>query len=183
MATLLKLRYASCSFPSKPQLTSQCKLFHSIKPLFQNKPVILVINKIDIVRLSDLSEENRAYIDSITSDSTVTVVEASTYSEEGVMNVRNTACDALLAHRVEQKMRGNRIEAIANKVYVAMPAKRDEVDRAPFIPDAVKAREKYNKEDPERRTLERDVEQGMMHGEVFSADSRSEYSSLKRLRG
>ncbi|KAI9635649.1 P-loop containing nucleoside triphosphate hydrolase protein [Dioszegia hungarica] len=154
---------------------AQCKLFHSIKPLFQNKPVILVINKIDIVRLSDLSEENRAYIDSITSDSTVTVVEASTYSEEGVMNVRNTACDALLAHRVEQKMRGNRIEAIANKVYVAMPAKRDEVDRAPFIPDAVKAREKYNKEDPERRTLERDVEQGMMHGEVFSADSRKNY--------
>lgn len=90
------------------------------------------------------------------------------------MNVRNVACDALLAHRVEQKMRGNRIEAIANKVYVAMPAKRDEVDRAPFIPDSVKAREKYDKTDPERRTLERDVEQAMMHGEVFSMDTRSE---------
>ena len=28
----------------------------------------------------------------------------------------------------------------------------------PFIPDAVKGRKKYDKEDPERRRLERDIE-------------------------
>jgi nucleolar GTP-binding protein len=154
-------------------IEAQCKLFQSIKPLFTNKPVLLVINKIDIVRLADLSPENRSYVETITVDPTVTVVEASTYSEEGVMNVRNTACDLLLAHRVEQKMRGSRIEAIANKIHVAMPQKRDDVERTPFIPEAVKDRVKYDKMDPNRRTLERDIEQGMMGGEIFSMDVKS----------
>lgn len=165
---------ACCTHPRiRCSADSQCKLFQSIKPLFTNKPVLLVINKIDIIRLSDLSPENRAYVETITSDPSITVVEASTYSEEGVMNVRNTACDLLLAHRVEQKMRGTRIEAIANKIHVAMPQKRDDVERAPFIPDAVKGRVKYDKMDPERRVLEKDVEQGMMGGEIFSMDTKS----------
>jgi nucleolar GTP-binding protein len=158
----------------------QCKLFHSIKPLFSNKPTLLVINKIDIVRLSDLSPENRAFVESILADKTVTVVEASTYSEEGVVNVRNVACDALLAHRVEQKLRGNRIESVANKIHVAVPQKRDDVERAPFIPDAVKSRVKYDKEDPNRRKLERDEEQYLEHSGmgIFSADTKSTWHHL-----
>lgn len=154
----------------------QCKLFNSIKPLFQNRPVILVINKIDIVRLADLSAENRAYVDTITADKTVTVVETSTYSEEGVMDVRNVACDALLAHRVEQKLKGTRIDMVANKIHVAMPQKRDDVDRAPFIPDSVKSKVKYDKEDPMRARLERDDEQDLAHGAgVYSIDTKSEF--------
>lgn len=140
-------------------IEAQCKLFHSIKPLFANKPVVLVINKIDIVRLSDLSPDNRSYLDSILSDKDVLVVEASTYSEEGIMDVRNKACELLLAHRVEQKLRGHRIESVANKIHVAMPQKRDDVERTPFIPDAVKDRVKYDPEDPNRRKLEKDAEQ------------------------
>jgi nucleolar GTP-binding protein len=142
--------------------------------LFQNRPVILVINKIDIVRLSELSPENRAYVDTIISDKSVTVVETSTYSEEGVMDVRNVACDALLAHRVEQKLKGSRIEMVANKIHVAMPQKRDDVDRAPFIPDAVKSKVKYDKTDPTRARLERDDEQDLAHGAgVYSIDTKS----------
>ncbi|KAK8846579.1 hypothetical protein IAR55_005665 [Kwoniella newhampshirensis] len=158
-------------------IEAQCKLFHSIKPLFQNKPTILVINKIDIVRLSDLSAENRSYLDSIIADKSITVVEASTYSEEGVMNVRNTACDALLAHRVEQKLKGSRIEMVANKIHVAVPQKRDDVERKPFIPEAVKNKAKYDKTDPERRRLEKDAEQEMeLSGMgIFSADTKKNY--------
>lgn len=157
-------------------IEAQCKLFHSIKPLFQNRPVILVINKIDIVRLSDLSAENRAYVETITADKSVTVVEASTYSEEGVMDVRNTSCDALLAHRVEQKLKGTRIDMVANKIHVAMPQKRDDVDRAPFIPEGAKSRVKYDKEDPMRVRLERDDEQDLAHGAgVYSVDTKKHY--------
>ncbi|ORY24863.1 P-loop containing nucleoside triphosphate hydrolase protein [Naematelia encephala] len=154
---------------------AQCKLFHSIKPLFQNKPTILVINKIDVVRLSELSPDNRAFVDSIIADKSVTVVEASTYSEEGVIDVRNKSCDALLAHRVEQKLKGSRIEAVANKIHVAMPVKRDDVDRAPFIPEAAKNRTKYDKTDPNRPRTERDVEQALDGIDVYSVDMKKNY--------
>ena len=33
----------------------------------------------------------------------------STLTKDGVSEVQNTACDALLAHRVEQKMAGNKV--------------------------------------------------------------------------
>ena len=134
---------------------------------------MLVVNKIDIVRLSDLDPDNRALLDTIRSDKSVIVVETSTYSEEGVIDVRNTACDALLAHRVEQKMRGNRIEAVANKIHVAMPQKRDDVERAPFIPEGVALRVRYDKDDPARRKTEKDVEQSMEGFEVYSTDMKS----------
>ncbi|KAE8542203.1 hypothetical protein D1P53_001688 [Cryptococcus gattii VGV] len=158
-------------------IEAQCKLFHSIKPLFQNKPTILVINKIDIVRLSDLSEENRSYVDTILADKSVTVVEASTYTEEGIMNVRNTACDALLAHRVEQKLQGSRIEMVANKIHVAIPQKRDDVERKPFIPDTVAHKVKYDKDDPNRPKTERDYEQELDHSGmgVYSVDMKKDY--------
>ncbi|ORX36156.1 putative nucleolar GTPase [Kockovaella imperatae] len=156
-------------------IEAQSKLFHSIKPLFLNKPVILVINKIDIVRMSELSPENRAFVDTILADKSVISVEASCYSEEGVMNVRNVACEALLAARVEQKLKGSRINAVANKIHVAMPVKRDDVERKPFIPDAVKDRKKYDKNDPDRRMLERDEEQALDGIDIFRADHRKGY--------
>ncbi|RXK39585.1 nucleolar GTP-binding protein [Tremella mesenterica] len=154
---------------------AQCKLFHSIKPLFQNKPTLLVINKIDIVRLSDLTPDNREFLDSILSDKSVTVVETSTYTEEGVIDVRNKACDILLAHRVEQKMRGTRIDHVANKIHIAMPQKRDDVERTPFIPDSAKNRVKYDKTDPDRRRLERDEEQEIENMRIFTQDLKKNY--------
>lgn len=150
-------------------------MFQSIKPLFLNKPTLLVINKIDIVRLTDLTPENRAYVDAILSDKTVTVVETSAYSEEGVMNVRDTACDALLAHRVEQKLKGNRLEQVANRIHVAVPQKRDDVERKPFIPEAAKNRVKYDKNDPDRIRLERDEEQALDGVGIFWTDLKSEH--------
>ena len=149
-------------------------MFHSIKPLFLNKPTLLVINKIDIVRLTDLPSETRSLVDTILSDKSVHLVETSCYTDEGVISVRNAACDALLAHRVEQKMRGNRIETVANKIHVAMPMKRDEVKREAFIPDIVKSMKKYDKEDPDRRRLERDEEQAMEGLGIFNQDRKSE---------
>jgi nucleolar GTP-binding protein len=133
-----------------------------------------VINKIDIVRLSDLHPDNRAYVDAILADPTITLVEASTYSEEGVMEVRNIACEALLAARVEQKLKGNRINAVANRIHVAMPIKRDDVERTPFIPEGVKDKKKYDKNDPDRIRLERDAEQEADGVAVFMADTKSE---------
>ena len=90
------------------------------------------------------------------------------------MDVRNTACDALLAHRVEVKLKGSKINQIANRIHVAMPKPRDDIVRAPFIPDVVKTRKKYDPGDPERRKLERDFEAEEGGPGVYNISLRSE---------
>lgn len=153
---------------------AQCKLFHSIKPLFAGKPTVLVINKIDVCRLDDLEPSNRALVDEIINGEDVSVVQASTYTEEGVMDVRSTACDALLAHRVEQKLKGSRIESVANKIHVAVPKARDTVERPAFIPPTVAGRVKYDKTDENRRRVERDDEVEMEGKGIYSTDLKSQ---------
>ncbi|KAG0148796.1 hypothetical protein CROQUDRAFT_669657 [Cronartium quercuum f. sp. fusiforme G11] len=137
---------------------AQCQLFHSIKPLFANKPKFLVVNKIDVCRLEDLDADRRQLIDEILKENDIHLLQVSCFSEEGVMEVRNAACDALLAHRVEAKERTKRVENVANRVRVAVPAKRDDVVREPFIPEAVLTKKKYDRNDPTRTILERDLE-------------------------
>ncbi|KAI0305475.1 P-loop containing nucleoside triphosphate hydrolase protein [Multifurca ochricompacta] len=136
----------------------QCKLFHSIKPLFSGKPTVLVINKIDVTRLEDLTSETRALVQEIIDIDGVQCVHVSCYSEEGVMDLKNKACDALLAQRVDAKLKGSKINTIINRIHVAQPKPRDGVVREPFVPEAIRLRKKYDKNDPDRRKLERDIE-------------------------
>jgi nucleolar GTP-binding protein len=119
---------------------------------------MVVVNKVDVMRLDDLPAESKALVDEILTLPDVQHVQISCYSDEGVMELKTKACDALLAHRVDSKLKGTKINAIANRIHVAQPKPRDEVVRAPFIPDGVKERRKYDKEDPERRRLMRDRE-------------------------
>ena len=153
---------------------AQCKLFHSIKPLFANKPVMLVMNKIDVTRLDDLSPENRALVDEIIASEGVLSVQTSCYSDEGVMDLKNKACDALLEHRVEAKLKGNKVNSILNRLHVAQPKARDDVVREPFIPEAVRSKKQYDKNDPERRRLERDIEAEEGGPGVYNINLKSE---------
>lgn len=86
----------------------------------------------------------------------ISVIETSTLTEEGVMQVKSEvrprtsgslrvregccmegvvvdswpcasqACDRLLAHRVDSKMKGKKVHDVLNRLHLAMPAKRDE---------------------------------------------------------
>ncbi|KAB5591297.1 Nucleolar GTP-binding protein [Ceratobasidium theobromae] len=156
-------------------IEAQVKLFHSIKPLFAGKPVVVVINKIDVVRLEDLQEEQRALVETVTKLTDVKTVQVSCVSDEGVTEVKTTACDLLLAHRVESKLRGTKINTVVNRIHVAMPMKRDDKERKPFIPDAVKERRKYDKEDPDRMKLERDLEAENGGAGVYNIDMRKNW--------
>jgi hypothetical protein len=152
------------------------KLFHSIKPLFANKPIMLVINKIDQVKPEDLPEEQRQMIQEIVEQDAATVVTMSCYLDEGVMQVRNASCDKLLAARVEMKMKGQKINDVINKIHLAEPVARDNVVRAPQIPAAAVNRPKFDIKDPNRRRLERDIEAENGGAGVFSADYKSKLS-------
>ncbi|KAL0956950.1 hypothetical protein HGRIS_003051 [Hohenbuehelia grisea] len=154
---------------------AQCKLFHSIKPLFANKPTVLVINKIDVTRLEDLHPDSRALVQEIIDMEGVQCVQVSCYSEEGVMDLKNKACDALLAHRVDSKLKGSKINSVINRIHVAQPKARDDVVRAPFIPDSVKDRKKYDKNDPDRRRLQRDIEAEEGGAGVYNMNMKEDY--------
>ena len=64
----------------------------------------------------------------------VTVIPMSTVSEEGIMNVKTEACEQLLAHRVEVKMKSKKVNDIVNRLHVATPTQRDNKARPPCIP-------------------------------------------------
>lgn len=87
----------------------QIKLFESIKPLFTNKPLMIVLNKVDVLRLDDLPPAKRAVLKPLEDDADLPVVEMSTITDFGVMDVKTQACDRLLAHRVEMKMRTKKV--------------------------------------------------------------------------
>ncbi|KAI9456549.1 P-loop containing nucleoside triphosphate hydrolase protein [Lactarius psammicola] len=154
---------------------AQCKLFHSIKPLFSGKPIMLVINKIDVTRLEDLSPDTRPLVQEIIDTDGVHCVQVSCYSEEGVMDLKNKACDALLAQRVDAKLKGSKINTIINRIHVAQPKPRDDVVREPFIPEAVKLRKKYDKNDADRPKLEKDIELEEGGAGVYNINLKKNY--------
>lgn len=67
----------------------QASLFHNIKPLFTSKPLLLVLNKSDLMRLADAPKEVKALVQSIL-DEGATMVEASNMNDEGIMDVKQT---------------------------------------------------------------------------------------------
>merc|ERR1712071_35671 len=152
-------------------IEQQVSLFESIKPLFANKPLIVVLNKIDIIRLEELKPEQKEVIQGFVKDN-VTVLEMSTLSEEGVMNVKTEACECLLAHRIEVKIKSKKVDSILNRLHVAMPKPRDQVVRPPVIPQ--KALEKrVSKAPKEKKRTERDLEVEL--GDDYSLDLKKNY--------
>lgn len=90
-------------------IEEQVKLFESIKPLFANKPLIIVVNKIDIIKLEELPADRRSALGEIESDKALSLIEMSTMSDVGVMEVKTEACEKLLSYRVDQKMRTKKV--------------------------------------------------------------------------
>ncbi|ESO96468.1 hypothetical protein LOTGIDRAFT_231795 [Lottia gigantea] len=150
-------------------LEQQMSLFKNIKPLFANKPLIVVLNKIDILTLDELEPEKKALFDEF-KDSDIPLLNMSTLTEMGVSEVRNEACDRLLLQRVESKIRSKKIQSVAHRLRVAMPSKRDGVDRPAFIPESVLAKRKAMEVDAPKRKLEKDIELEM--GDDYSLDLR-----------
>ncbi|KAK6180820.1 hypothetical protein SNE40_008803 [Patella caerulea] len=109
-------------------LEQQISLFKNIKPLFTNKPLIIVINKIDILTMDDLPPEKKELFTEF-EESSIPIICMSTLTEVGVMEVRSEACDRLLIQRVESKIRSKKVQGVAHRLRVAMPEKRDTTER------------------------------------------------------
>ena len=116
----------------------QVALFHSLQPLFSNKPLLVVANKSDLKRIEDLDPDDRRLIESMTPPtSTTRLMSMSNSTTDGVNSVMQAACDLLLQHRVERKIKSKRAAEVLNRISVAQPIKRDDKPRPTSIPASV----------------------------------------------
>lgn len=119
-------------------IESQCSLFRSIKPLFANKQLIVVVNKIDQQPWDTLDANKRVMVQSLVEESNnTTLMTMSNVSEQGVSEVKAAACDRLLAARVDSRVSGKKIEGVMNRLQVFHPARRDGARRDVCIPESV----------------------------------------------
>uniref|UniRef100_A0A0R3RVY6 Ribosomal RNA-processing protein 8 n=1 Tax=Elaeophora elaphi TaxID=1147741 RepID=A0A0R3RVY6_9BILA len=147
-------------------IEEQVALFESIRPLFVNKPVLIGLNKVDIVKRDELKMEKLERLKKL-EDNSVPMFELSTITQEGVMDLRNTACSHLLTQRVESKLQSRKLtveDGVLSRVFVAYPVPRDDKIRAPHIPEAVVKKKflastnVYNEKITGIRKLERQIE-------------------------
>ncbi|XP_013586018.1 PREDICTED: nucleolar GTP-binding protein 1 [Brassica oleracea var. oleracea] len=148
-------------------IAQQASLFHSLKSSFANKPLVIVCNKTDLVSVESLSEEDLKLIEEMKTEEAV-VLNMSTLTEEGVMAVKNSACEKLLDRRVEEKMKSRRVSDHLNRFHVAMPKLRDDKERLPCTPQVVM-------EAGEKRKTEKDLEDENGGAGVYSASLKKKY--------
>ena len=145
MQAIIALAHLTCSVlyfcdPSEQcgyTVEQQCSLFRSIKPLFANKQLIIVVNKVDQQPWETLDAERKNMIEALAKDANCSLMTMSNISEQGVSEVKNTACEKLLASRVDARVAGKKIEGVMNRLQVFHPTPRDSVERGPSLPDSV----------------------------------------------
>jgi len=146
-------------------IEQQSSLFHSIRALFADKQLVLVANKTDAKKVEDLDAGRKQLLEDMLSahrtngpggDEMAKMVEMSNVTEQGVADVKNLACDLLLAHRVEKRRAyqgGARVRDRLNRLVVtpsdgakqpalatAVPmTDGDDEERGVSIPASVKA--------------------------------------------
>lgn len=144
--------------------------------------VFVVLNKMDIKTFEDLEPEMQAELQDLTKSGEVELLRASCATQDGVQEVKNHVCERLLAERVSQKLKagtgsngaiGSRLSEVMARIHVAQPM--GGVTREAFIPEAVKNLKKYDKNDPERRVLARDIEEANGGAGVYNVDLRKDY--------
>ena len=144
--------------------------------------VFIILNKMDIKAFEDLEPELQEEVNSLNQSGDVEILRASCATQDGVQDVKNHVCERLLTERVAQKLKagttsngsmGSRLTEVMQRIHVAQPL--DGITREFFIPEAVKTLKKYDKSDPERRILARDLEEASGGAGVFNVDLKKDY--------
>ncbi|RZC42005.1 nucleolar GTP-binding protein 1 [Asbolus verrucosus] len=155
-------------------LEEQVKLFKSIKPLFANKPIIIVANKSDIVSLNELPTEKQMVIEDLKQSTKIAIKEMSTVNDTGVIELKTEACEKLLSFRIDQKMRTKKVDGVLNRLHVAIPKPRDTKLRPPCIPQSILEKRETTKS--HKRKLERDIE--CEEGDDYVLDLKKSYTDI-----
>ena len=145
-------------------IAQQVSLFDSIRPLFKNKPLVIIANKTDLRKYTELPEKERKLIEEVAKEHQTYLIQMSNTTGNGVFDVKSKACDILLKYR-EVKNSGNKTKDITglDKIYIAQPTQiRDNRKRTPNIPQSfleekkIKLNEEKNEKFDEEKFLRED---------------------------
>lgn len=90
------------------------------------------------MKLGELEPEARNSVNKLAKESNAYLIQMSNMTGDGINDVKAKACDILLDHRLTQKAKDpKKAEAILNRLHVAQPKKRDNVDRPDNTPQTV----------------------------------------------
>lgn len=160
----------------------QIALFRSIRPLFANKQLVVVCNKLDVKPWEEVPADQRAEIEAMVAEAgpAASLLHMSVKEGTGVMAVRNAACDKLLQARVDQKLSGRRLDSNVQRLTIAMPKKRDGVTRGANIPESVlRQREAMDTADKGARRTEKDIMWENGGPGVYKPDYRKHWRDLE----
>lgn len=101
-------------------IESQVQLYNSLREIFDNRPVTIVLTKTDLVNPDELPQEEKDMIDSLVGPN-VQLMRMSALTGDGVELVKNSVCNRLLKMRVEAKMNSDKMAAVQSQLFVARP--------------------------------------------------------------
>jgi len=153
-------------------LEAQVQLFENIKPLFHNKPLIIVANKTDAKPFEAIDVDMQQRLRSLAEDNHGVLMTMSNKALEGVMDVKTKACDILLAHRLAMKSQGDRVDNIANRLFIANPKPRDDKNRDANIPQTFSSGVTF---DAMNRKSAKDLQEERGGAGVFFVPAREHY--------
>ncbi|KII64301.1 Nucleolar GTP-binding protein 1 [Thelohanellus kitauei] len=111
-------------------ISDQIQLFENIKPLFQGKPVVFALNKVDVMPMDGLSQTNVDFLKKYSEN--YLMCPLSTLDGRGVTELLNSACDLLLVQREDKFTQSEKVQDSA-RLYVATPSQVNP-NRLPFVP-------------------------------------------------
>ena len=170
-------------------LETQISLFNSIRPLFKNKPLVIVLNKIDIQPFETLEESYKEMLSKAAKENNTYLIKMSNISNEGVVDVKTTACDILLEYRLANTTKtlkaGNQLDQFNNKIHVTQPVQRDYKKRPLNVPPTVSISQQqesqYKSTEKSNKTGEQALLDTLRNGEDEGHEKLIRVNKMKEL--
>ena len=170
-------------------IEEQLKLFNSIKPLFKNKPLVIILNKIDVQPFEELQKDTQDLLTKAAQENNTYLIKMSNVSNVGVIDVKEKACDILLEYRLANSSKtmkqGNKLEQFSNRIHLAEPNKRDNKNRPVNIPNSVVIAQKNEEQEKEiqkrNRNTDEELNDRLKNGEDEGLERKITHNRVKEM--
>lgn len=111
------------------------KLLRGVKPLFKNKPIIIVFSKADLKTVSQLDQLQTQELNQIFKDfPQIRKIELSTLTQFNIGELKKLACELFTEYKLKQDNNEEKTNKILQRMQIAQPKRRDGIERKPYLP-------------------------------------------------